>query len=253
LKGQQLRLYKLMKRLLREPIVILVKGDWRTGKTDTSLLLAWLCLQWGLIDKIGSNIFTYDSPLVDYVDSTGLLKDWLHRDKTRKLFVFDEGLKSLYKRKAMSSMNVNMVTDILPEISKGHASMLVLSQIASLDSDIMHPAFCRAEFTKRNKKVMTTFARDYKPQTFTGLPSCQKVIRFDPDRQALFFNRELPKKSELLKTDRIYQIAEMYSKDTPMSEIAESMGLHAQQVKRDVQKALKWFVDNYSSPKGKSG
>lgn len=249
---QQLELYKLLQTVLRLPIIVLVKGDWRTGKTDTSLLLAYLAMHWGLVDKIGSNIYTFNSPLVDYIDTTGQLKDWLHRDKTRKLFVFDEGLKWVYKRKAMSGMNVNLVTDILPEISKGHASMFLLSQIDSLDSDVLHPAFCRAVFEKLSKKVMVTHARDYPNRTFTNLPSCQSVIKFDPDRRALFFNRELAKLTATGKESLIYKVAQQYVGKSSFKQIGKELGLHQQQVKRELIKALKWFLDNYEESKPKT-
>lgn len=45
-------LYETLKVLFKDPIVILVIGDWRTGKTDVSLLIAYLVLKWGLIDRI---------------------------------------------------------------------------------------------------------------------------------------------------------------------------------------------------------
>lgn len=37
-----LLLYKTLKVLFKYPIVILMLGDWRMGKTDTSLLIAYL-------------------------------------------------------------------------------------------------------------------------------------------------------------------------------------------------------------------
>jgi hypothetical protein len=249
---EKLELYKLLRRVLRDPIVILMKGDWRTGKTDTSLLLGYLSQKWGLIDTIGSNIFTFDSPLVDYVITTGQLKEWLHKDKTRKLFLFDEGLKWVYRRKAMSSMNVSIITEILPEISKGHARMILLSQIDSLDSDIMHPAFTRAVFTKQTKKVMTTVAKHYPPRTFTHLPSVQSVIRFDPDRQADFFNREVSKVRDSSHMSLTWQICEAYTEGVRFNEIKRRFGIHQQQLKRHIQKGLKWFIQNYEDS-GDSG
>lgn len=230
---------------MRDPIIIFVKGDWRTGKTDTSLLIGHLCLKWGIIDELGTNIYTYNNPRVQFINTTGKLKHWLHRNDATKLFIFDEGLKHAYKRKAMSSKNISLITDILPEISKGHGRMLLLSQIESLDSDLMHPAFVRAEFTKQSKKVMTTKARDYPPRTFTKLPSCQSVIKFDPDSPAEFFNREMPKVSEKLMGEAIYKCAAGYVDKKTFREIGDSLGIHPQQVKRHIVKALKWFLENY--------
>ena len=104
-------LYKTLKKLFEFPIVILMLGDWRQGKTDTSLLLGYLSKKWGLISKIGSNIWTYKNPEVEHITNTGKLQTWLHADKLTKLFIFDEGLKHAYRRKAMSKMNVDIITD----------------------------------------------------------------------------------------------------------------------------------------------
>lgn len=236
-------LYYLLKRLLRDPIIILMKGDWRTGKTDTSLLVGYLCLKWGLIDKLGSNIFCYNNPRVDFVETTGGLKKWGHQDKTTKLFILDEGLKHLYRRKAMSAMNVDFISEILPEVSKAHMRMILITQTEKIDQDVLDPAFTRAEWKKVSKKIMECRAKDYPFRVFKNLP--RSPIRFDQDRLALFFNKDLSKSSSFKDMDTICQVAHLYSKNVPFNEIKDKYGLHPEQVKRMIRKALKWFVEHY--------
>jgi len=51
--------YDTLKVVFKLPIAVLMLGDWRTGETDTSLLIAHLGKKWGLIDKIASNIWMH--------------------------------------------------------------------------------------------------------------------------------------------------------------------------------------------------
>jgi len=245
-------LYKTLKVLFKYPIVILMLGDWRMGKTDTSLLIAYLAKKWGLIQKIGSNIWTFNNPEVAYIVNTGSLRKWLHGDKLTKLFIFDEGLKHAYRRKAMSQMNVDIITEILPEISKGHGRMIVCSQIGKLDTDLIHPAFCRAIFIKKSKKLMVARSKHFRGErTFKNLP--KSPIRFDPDRLAPFVSMKVSKKLDSKEMGLIYEIAEKYTKDWSMTQIKKELGLHQEEVRRHIRKALKWFVEHYEGATEENG
>jgi len=227
-------------------------GDWRMGKTDASLLIGYLAKKWGLISKIGSNIWTYKNPEVEYITNTGKLKTWLHADKLTKLFIFDEGLKHAYRRKAMSQMNVDIITEVLPEISKGHGRMIVCSQIGKLDTDLLHPAFCRAIFIKKSKKVMVVRSKHFRGErAFKNLPA--SPIKFDADRLAPFVSTKMSKKPDLKEMGLIYEIAEKYSKNWSMTAIKKDLDLHQEEVKRNIRKALKWFVENYEGSKEDNG
>jgi len=241
-----------LKVLFKDPIVILMLGDWRTGKTDSSLLIGFLAKKWGLIDKIGSNIWTFKNPEVDYITSTGKLKTWLHMDKLTKLFIFDEGLKHAYRRKAMSQMNVDLITEVLPEISKGHGRMIVCSQIGRLDTDLVHPAFCRAIFKKLEKKVMVCRSKHFREErTFRNLP--KSPIRFDPDRLAPFVRTNMSKKPDSKEMGLTYEIAEKYQQNWSMTQIKRDKGIHQEEVKRHIRKALKWFLDNFKESSDVNG
>ncbi len=43
----------------------------------------------------------------------------------------------------------------------------------------------------------------------------------------------------------ILEITQLYANKKTMGKIGEEMGLYRQQVKRNLQRAMKWFVDNY--------
>jgi len=236
-------LYETLKVLFRYPIIILMLGDWRTGKTDTSLLVAHLAKKWKLIDKIGSNIYTFNDPEVDHIITLGKLKKWLHADRLIKLFIFDEGLKHVYRRKAMSQKNVDIITEVLPELSKGHGRMIFCSQIEKLDSDILHPAFTRAIWKKKSKKVMECRSKHHPPRTFKNLP--RSPIRFDPDRLAPFIDKDMSKEGENRNMGLTYEIAVMYASGVSMTQIKTQKDVHQEQVKREIRKALKWFVKEF--------
>jgi len=72
-------------------------------------------------------------------------------------------------------------------------------------------------------------------------------IKFDADRTADFFNREIAKKSDLGEMDLTYRVCQLYVSDLPFNEIKRRLGLHQQQLKRHIQKGLKWFVENYTA------
>lgn len=235
-------LYKTLKTLFKYPIVILMVGDWRMGKTDTSLLIGYLAKKWGLIDKIGANIWTFNNPEVEYIITLGKLKKWLHADKSTKLFIFDEGLAHIPRRTAMSHKNIEMLK-LLAELSKGHARMIICSQIAKLDSDILNPAFTRALFIKRSKKVMECRSKHFSSRTFYNLP--RSPIRFDPDRLAPFIDTDVSKAVDKEVMGLTYEIAQLYSKGYSMTQIKKDKEMHQETVKREIRKALKWFVENF--------
>ena len=216
-------------------------GDWRTGKTDTSLLLGHLAKKWGIIDKIGSNIWTFNNPDVAYLTDMRGLKKWLHADKSVKLFIFDEGLKHIYRRTAMSKTNIAVI-ELLAELSKGHGRMIVCSQIGKIDSDVLNPAFTRAILIKKSKKVLFCKSKHFSPRTFFNLP--KSPIPFDPDRLAPFIDKKVSKKTDSGKGNEIYEVAKSYGEGKSVSWIKTELGLHQETVKRDIRKALKSFVES---------
>lgn len=227
--------YAMLELLFRNPCLLLVLGDWRTGKTDTSLLIMHLAVKWGLIDKIASNIYTYDNPAVKYVISMGGLRRWMHHDSLTKGFIFDEGLTHLPARRAMSTKNVDM-NAFIAELSKGHGRMIFCAQTDKVESTLKDSAFLRAVFYKKSKKVMTCHSKLFESMMFTGLP--RSPIKFDKDRLAEFSEIE-----GLLLSDLSQEVkcATLYSGGMSMPKIARKLGLYDTQVKRAIMKVCGAF------------
>jgi len=210
-----------------------MKGHWRTGKTDTSLLIAYLALKWGLIDKVASNIWTYNDERISYIISLGKLRYWLHADRLRKLFIFDEALSHVPRRTSMSHKNVG-VLKILPELSKGHGRMILCAQTMKVDKDLLDSAFLRALFEKKAKKVMKCKSKLFEDCTLTGLP--RSPIRFDKDRLAPFVEDE---GIGFLEDSIELRMAYLYGvKNMSMTEIEKKEGIHREKVKRLIRKVL---------------
>lgn len=238
----------MLKAVLQLPIIVLILGDWRSGKTNNGLLMAWWAKQWGLIDKIGSNIITrgINSSCVELIEETGKLKHWLHKDSSEKIFVFDEGLKSMYRRKAMSKLSVKFISEILPEVSKGHCRIFFLTQINAIDTDLMNPAFFRAEWICERQGVMTCRSKHYPKRTLEDLP--KSPIDYDPDKLARFIDKEMYNLPNNRQAEQILNIGEYYVKGLSYGKIANKLDLHKQQVKRELQKLIKWAIENYEEP-----
>lgn len=241
---------KLLKAVLREPIVVQIEGDWRSGKTNNALLMAWLAKKWGIVDKIGTNIHVKGklAKEIDVIETTGALKKWMHSDRSEKIFILDEALKTIYKRKAMSRLTVKIITEIMPEVSKGHTRLFVLTQIDKLDDDVMHPAFHRATWTCVRRGVMECRSKHYPFRRFEGLP--KSPIEYDPDTLAKFIDKDMSKVGDSESAPLISQVCRLYSQDMTLNKIAKELDLHRQQVKRMLQKGLKWFVENYEESTG---
>lgn len=229
--------YHMVKLLMANPCLLLMLGEWRTGKTDTSLLFAFLARKWGLIHKIASNIWTYNNPLVEYVISMGALRRWLWKDRLTKLFIFDEALTHLPRRRAMSTKSVD-VTNLIPELSKAHGRMIFCAQTDKVDSTLWDSAFLRAVMRKESKTSMSVSSKLFEPVTFTSIP--RSPIRFDKDRLAEFTA------SESVGFDTLsleVKCASLYAGGSSITVIAKDLNLHRELVKRNIRKVLKAFVE----------
>ena len=115
---------------------------------------------------------------------------------------------------------------------------------------MIHPAFCRARWVKVSKKVMKYFSKRFSkhhpPRTFRKLP--RSPVRSDPDRLAPFVDRKASKKTDLKKASLTYEIAQHYAKGESVTKIKDDLELHQEEVKRQIRKALKGFI-NYEDAK----
>jgi len=87
------------------------------------------------------------------LDDIQSIKLWLFKDHKSKLYIYDEALHSGGKRRAMSKVNVEIAFKIVPQLSKGRAKMIVISQTESyLDSVFYNPVFLKGVILKLSKK-----------------------------------------------------------------------------------------------------
>lgn len=228
--------YNMLRILFKDPCVVLMLGKWRQGKTDTSLLIAYLALKWKLIDKIASNIWTFEHPDVAYITNLPRTKRWLHADRFTKLFIFDEALTHLPSREAMTKKNVSMLK-LFTELSKGHGRMIFCSQSEKVDSSIKDLAFLRAIFYKQSKKVMLCNSDLFPPLKFSSIP--KSPIRFDQDTLAEFSETE-----ELTYSDLSIEmkVAISYREGMSFGKIGKEYNLHKEEVRRIIKKVLESWI-----------
>ncbi len=145
-----------MTRIFRhEAIIVILKGYWKTGKTNAGLRIAEDLLDLGLIKVVGTNIKIKETDQFKYIEDFETLEKF-HYDDPRnpkpKLFIFDEAGKLTTRRGAMRRMNVKFMT-FIPELSKGKMKMLVITQSEYLtDSMFTTTEFTRATISTHKSK-----------------------------------------------------------------------------------------------------
>lgn len=215
---------------------VVIIGDWKTGKTDFALLIAERLLELGIISKVASNIETEDSRII-FISDLPTLKAWLHADRTKKLYIFDEAGVHLHRRRSMSRKNVSFVS-ILPEISKAHARMIAITQNpTSLDAELLSPVWCKGIIIKQNKyraKIISElFDADRKVMEFYPVPKTN--IPFDPYKIAPF-KLTAPTQVPASLKDKDMQILWEWGVN---NKSAPSLGLHPMQINRIVKKFVR--------------
>jgi len=73
------------------------------------------------------------------------------------------------------------------------------------------------------------------------------------DRLTPFVDRVLSKKPDFGDIGRTYEVALLYAKNQSMTAIKRELDIHQEEVKRDIRKALTWFVENYKEPDVNNG
>lgn len=186
-------------RLFDHPSIVLIGGTWKSGKTDFSLKIAEDLkkihyMGTNLIQEVASNIETFGTyPQISDLIS---LRQWLYGSNRRKLYIFDEASEHLPSRRAMSRKNVGFI-QIIPEISKAHARMIVVGhQLLKIDSQLLDDTWCRGAFLKLElKKAQLISYLMPQPYIFDNIPPT--TIKFDPYAIAPFTER--PPKEEMFK------------------------------------------------------
>jgi hypothetical protein len=185
-----------LKAIFKAPGIMVITGEWKSGKTDFGLWVAIdILLKLGIVSKVGSNIKVQDKRC-DYVADNETLHYWLHRDSSNKIYIFDEAIKHAYKRTPMSRTQIGLI-QVITELSKGHGRGIVIAQDPTMvDKDLLNPIWCRClvvkgGFSRRTEIRLTTFPNWLIPggglREFTGVP--RTSVNFDPYEEAEYGDR----------------------------------------------------------------
>ena len=240
--------------------ITVIKGEWKTGKTDFALHLVEECKRLELISQAGSNIMCFkdkgcnepDPENVRYIDNFLELKTWMFTGY-RKMFIFDEALKSAPSRRAMSRLNTGWL-EIEPELSKGKCHLVVIVQTKDyMEKSFINPAYVRAEWEKptlrpgnpQYRKIVDLDSRliswPYR-HTFKNLPPTK--IFFDQNKSAIW--KEVPEGTQLGNLSIELQIAWDYSRGLSTDDIVKKYKDKCRdrtQATRMIRKALKALMD----------
>lgn len=190
----KLDLLYCLRRIFNQPSILVITGEWKSGKTDTALLIAYdlLIKRLKIFKKFGTNIRMLEpekTPEIEYVADLDTLHYFLHKDSMRKIVCIDEAIKFGYKRSPMSKMNIGLI-QIMTELSKGHANGIYCAQDPTMvDKDLLNIQFCKAlivkqGFYKRDEIELHSYLIPNSYRHFTGLPPTS--LKFDPYEEADF-------------------------------------------------------------------
>lgn len=228
---------KVLKKIFSMPVMVLIVGDWKTGKTDFSLLLAERLLELGIVKKAASNIETSD-PRIEFVSSLEKLKYWLHMDRMHKLYVFDEVGVHLPRRTPMKEKNVQAL-QLLPEVSKARAKLIIVTQDPdSIDSQLTNPVWCKCLIVKDSLKKVR-FISDLFPKVmrFWNVPATS--IKFDPYKIAPFTVKEPTRMPDWILKDEQYQLLWKWAVE---GQTFKNLGVHPWMLNRLIRKFLKTLL-----------
>jgi len=235
--------YCLFKLFNLPSSMILIVGDWKTGKTDFALLIAERLLELNIVSKIASNIYTKDDRII-FISDLPTLRSWLHGDKTRKLYIFDEVGMHLHKRRSMSRKNIAFMT-ILPEISKARARLICIMQNPeSIDKELISPVWCKGLIIKDNlykaKFISELFPGDQKVFEFNPVP--KTTIPFDPYAIAPFELSSPKDIPDYIKKQHLEILWEWAVNNKTI----HKLGLHPMQLHRIVKRFVKQVLETQS-------
>jgi hypothetical protein len=224
----------MLKRLFGMPTMVLIAGEWKTGKTDFALLIAERLLELGIVRKVASNIETKDSR-IDFISSLEKLRYWLHMDRLRKLYILDEAGVHFPRRTPMKEKNVQAL-QLMPEISKAHAKLIIVTQDPdTIDSQFLNPVFLKGLFVKDSLKNGRLIS-DLFPEVIKLGDIPPTSIKFDPYRIAPFTLSEPFKVPEWAMSDDNYKLLWEYCVN---NKSINALGVHPMKLNRAVRSFIK--------------
>jgi len=182
-----------LRRLFSQTCLVRVTQTqgWKKGKTDFGLLVSEILLKENLVDKVASNIYTFETfPCINNLED---LNYWLRDGKDTKLYVFDELNDVAPNRRFMSAKNFG-VAQIFPQLSKKHGRMIAIAQdFNTTDNVLSNPSYLRGTFIKLALTTVELQADFYPdlPHVFKNIP--RTSIKFDPFLEAEFNEKSISK------------------------------------------------------------
>jgi len=219
-----------------EAIIVMIKGDWKTGKTNLGLRIVEDLLKLKIIKIAGTNVAIEENDKIKKITDFPTLRDF-HFDHPRnpkdKAFIFDEAGKLTSRRSAMSKMNRSWF-EFIPELSKGRCRLIVITQSEFIaDSIFVNTQFTKAYFTtyKYRKRydvgVESELLKVFQAQYFMRFPKC--AVDYNPYGSAEWF---LDRKQLLDIEPLCCKVARMYGiENLSTSKIAEKLGFKNQRIR----------------------
>jgi len=216
------------------PVMVLIAGEWKTGKTDFALLIAERLLTLNVVRKVASNIETHDSR-IDFINSLEKLRYWLHMDRLRKLYIMDEAGVHFPRRTPMKTKNVQAL-QLLPEVSKAHAKLIIVTQDPdTIDSQFLNPVFLKGLFVKDSLKFGRLISNIFQEVIKLGdIPPTS--IKFDPYKIAPFTLSEPFTVPEWAMKDDNYKLLWEYCVNHKSVKV---LGVHPMKLNRAVRSFIK--------------
>jgi len=183
---------------LKPASITIIKGAWKTGKTDFSLFLIQYMKHYKIFEEFGANIEIYPSKTLtkpEFINNFQKLKMWGYGSEKRKLFIFDEALKNAPSREAMTKLNKQWVK-IIPEISKMRLHVIVITQQGKkgyMESIFSDPQFSHATWEKADlnpkhklyRKKVTLTSKKYFSDKMIFSPIPKTTLKFDAYQGAI--------------------------------------------------------------------
>lgn len=138
--------------LTQDGFILFISGGKEHGKTNTAMLLAEICFFAKLRPHIATNIGTecyYVKQITNYPD----LKDWLEKERGKKLFIMDE-LGKIMQRMGFATKTNRGLLDILQLIRHYDAGFIgIAPSVKFVDSNFLNTDLLDAHIKKIGKTV----------------------------------------------------------------------------------------------------
>lgn len=219
--------------------VIFIEGSKGSGKTNLAILLLEICREHDLRNLFASNIEMKD-PDILYINNYPDLDQWFKEEIGLKLFILDEAGKHLKRRRFMSNSNVKIM-DIVQLIRHydggliGIAPSSKLIDTLFLNTDLLDARIRKAGNKQRSKKIAKVYDI-YNNEIYTLYDLPRTSIKHNAKTDAIF---TMDKKVDIKKLPWCCQVAKRYVQLGSYRSIANQLGIHPEQVKREIIRHLK--------------